>query len=119
MSEVTEIVKDSIRGLCRQGGEFIKDLGYDALFDGFISTYRQLLQKWAERYLNNEGTDPEILKEHRKKFLKITRMTANAITEVDAYVTGKYHDVWGEVRTLYAPPMKRVKSAREDEHEGN
>lgn len=77
------------------------DVGYEVTMEAMISSYRKICQLIAKRYLNHAGTDPEILRVFRDKFISMLRLTTITLDEVDSYLTAKYVDRRGRVMELY------------------
>lgn len=73
------------------------DIAYEATFETIIASYKQFCLKFVERYIKYEGTDSEILKAFRARFMRMVKLSMISIDEVDAYLTCVYVNKKGQV----------------------
>lgn len=99
-----------VHDLGRQGVEFFKDSGYETMLDSFADAYHKVIMAWSRRYLDYEGVDPAVIKRHRRKFMRVVKMTCGVLSEIDCYITGRYRNIWSAVEKQLAVPIKSART---------
>ena len=97
---------DFLTAILAEGGEIAKDAAFETAFDMFISNYRNLCAKMADRYLQYEGSDEELLATFRERILRMIKISIITIEEIDVYVTGDRVEIWGRVKEPLRPRKK-------------
>ena len=97
LKEFLSVVASDLMEAAKSG---VADVGYATMLDAMIASYRKLCISISKKYLSNEGNDAQLLKEFRRKFLTMTKLSVISIDEIDAYLTCVYTNKCGKVMKI-------------------